>query len=126
MNLSIHPDLIDLPTVPQIASAQTNEAPVLQRVEEVWFPIGGYTKTKALHDRLVMETIYYKGYEIRITPYQLAKSKQWALEFQILRPPGNNTLTKLFSAVNTYETEKEAEKNCLNLAMQIIDSRPTN
>ena len=34
MNLSIHPAPIDRPTVPQIASAQTNEASVLQRAEE--------------------------------------------------------------------------------------------
>ena len=89
-------------------------------------PKGGNAKTKTVHDNSVMETIYYKGYEIRITPYQLAKSKHWALEFQIIRPPGKNILTKMFSAVNTYETEKEAEKNCLKIAMQIIDSRPTN
>jgi len=34
MNLSIHPAPIDQPAVPQIASAQTNEASVLQRAEE--------------------------------------------------------------------------------------------
>jgi hypothetical protein len=73
-----------------------------------------------------METIYYKGYKIKITPYQLVKSRRWALEFQIIYPSGNNSLAKIFSAVNTYETEQEAEKHCRNLAIQIIDSRPTN
>ena len=57
---------------------------------------------------LAMETIYYIGYKIEATPYQLAKSKCWALEFQIISPPGKSILTKMFSAVNTYETEKEA------------------
>ena len=72
-----------------------------------------------------METIYYKGYKIEITPYQLAKSKRWALEFQIISPPGKNNLTRMFSAVNTYETEKEANLHCLNLGKQTIDSRST-
>ena len=73
-----------------------------------------------------METIYYKGYKIKITPYQLDKSKRWALEFQIIYPSGNKILARMFSAVNTYETEQEAEKHCRNLAIQIIDSKPTN
>ena len=73
-----------------------------------------------------METIYYKGYRVEITPYQFAKSKRWALEFQIIYPSGNNSLARMFSAVHTYETEKEAEKHCRNLAIQIIDSSPTN
>ena len=75
---------------------------------------------------LAMETIYYNGYKIEATPYQLAKSKRWALEFQIISPPGKNILTKMFSAVNTYETEREANLQCLNLGKQIIDSRPTS
>ena len=62
-----------------------------------------------------MESIEYKGYKIRATPHQLAKSKRWALEFQILSPNGKNSLAKMFSAVNTYETELEATLHCLNL-----------
>lgn len=73
-----------------------------------------------------METIYYKGYKIEITPYQLAKSKRWALEFQIISSSGNNIKAKMFSAVNTYETEREVAKHCRNLAIQIVDNRPTN
>lgn len=30
-----------------------------------------------------MESIDYKGHKIRAVPYQWAKSKRWALEFQI-------------------------------------------
>jgi len=69
-----------------------------------------------------MESIEYKGYKIRATPHQLAKSKRWALEFQILSPNGKNSLAKMFSAVNTYETELEATLHCLNLGKRIIDS----
>jgi hypothetical protein len=70
---------------------------------------------------LIMESIDYKGHKIRAMPYLLAKSKRWALEFQIYSPDGNNILAKMFSAVNTYETEKEAALHCLNLGKQIID-----
>ena len=69
-----------------------------------------------------MESLEYKGYKIRATPHQLAKSKRWALEFQILSPNGKNSLAKMFSAVNTYETELEATLHCLNLGKRIIDS----
>ena len=71
-----------------------------------------------------MESIDYKGHKIRAVPYQLDKSKRWALEFQIFSPNGNSILAKMFSAVNTYETEKEAALHCLNLGKQIIDSGP--
>jgi hypothetical protein len=71
-----------------------------------------------------MESIDYKGHKIRATPYKLTKSKRWALEFQIFSPKGNNILAKMFSAVNTYGTEKEAILYCLNLGKQIIDSAP--
>ena len=68
-----------------------------------------------------MESIDYKGHKIRATPYQLAKSRRWALELQIFSPNGNNILAKMFSAVKTYETEKEAALICLNLGKQIVD-----
>ena len=71
-----------------------------------------------------MESIDYKGHKIKATPHQLAKSKRWALEFQIFSPNGNSILAIMFSAVNTYETEKEATLNSLNLGKQIIDSNP--
>jgi len=69
-----------------------------------------------------MESIDYKGHKIIAKPYQLVKSKRWALEFQIFSPNGNNILAKMFSAVKKYDTEKEAALHCLNLAKQIIDS----
>lgn len=69
-----------------------------------------------------MESLEYKGFKIRATPHQLAKSKRWALEFQILSPNGKNSLAKMFSAVNTYETELEATLHCLNIGKRIIDS----
>ncbi len=73
-----------------------------------------------------METFYYKGYKINSTPYQLTKSKRWALEFRILSPSGESILAKMFSAVNTYESKREAYLHSINLGKQIIDSRPTN
>ena len=69
-----------------------------------------------------MESIDYKGHKIRATPYQLAKSKRWALEFQFFFPNGNNILAKMFSSDNTYTIKKEAALCCLNLGKQIIDS----
>ena len=69
-----------------------------------------------------MQSIEYKGHKIIATPYQLAKSKRWALEFQIYSLIGNNVVAKMFSAVNPYKTEKEATLHCLNLAKKIIDS----
>ena len=66
-----------------------------------------------------MESIDYKGHKIRAVPYQLAKSKRWALDFLIFSPNGNSILAKMFSAVNTYETGKEAALHCLNLGKQI-------
>ena len=69
-----------------------------------------------------MGTIDYKGHKIKAMPYQLSKSKRWALEFQIFSPNGNNILAKMFSAVNTYETEFEPTLHCLNLGKRIINS----
>ena len=77
------------------------------------------------HHNLVVENIDYRGYKIRAAPYQLAKSKRWALEFQIFSSNGNNILAKMFSAVNTFETGEEAALHCLNLGKQIIDSKTT-
>ena len=70
-----------------------------------------------------MEILYHKGHKIRAVPHQLTKSKRWALEFEILSPNGKNLLAKMFSAVNTYETEQEAALHCLNFGKQIIDSK---
>ena len=69
-----------------------------------------------------MRSIDCKGHKIKAMPYQLAKSRRWALEFQILSPNGNHVLAKMFNTVNTYESEKEAALCCLNLGKQIIDS----
>jgi hypothetical protein len=69
-----------------------------------------------------MVSIDYKGHKIKAMPYQLTKSKCWALELQILSPNGNKILTKMFSAVKTYETELEAALHCLNLGKRIIDT----
>jgi hypothetical protein len=77
------------------------------------------------HHNIVVENIDYRGYKIRATPYQLAKSKRWVLEFQIFSSNGNNILAKMFSAVNTFETGKEAALHCLNFGKQIIDSKTT-
>ena len=66
-----------------------------------------------------MESI---GYKIRATPHQLTKSKRWALEFLIFSSNGKTILAKIFSAVNTYETELEATLHCLNLGKRIIDT----
>ena len=79
-------------------------------------------KAKIIPTKLVMESIDYKGHKIRATPCQLVKSKRWALEFQIFSLIGNNIVAKMFSAVNTYKTEKEAALHCLNLGKKIIDS----
>ena len=72
------------------------------------------------------ETFYYKGNRIKITSYQLAKNKRWALEFQIFSPSGKSILAKMFSAVNNYESKREADLHSINLAKHIIDSKPEN
>ena len=70
-----------------------------------------------------MESLDHKGHKIRAMPYQLAKSKRWALELQIFSSNGKDILAKMFSAVNTYGTEQEAALHCLNIGKQIIDSK---
>ena len=93
-------------------------------IEEAELPTGVKSKIKIIPNNFVMESIDYKGHKIKAMPYQLPKSKRWALELQILAPNGNDILSKVFSAVNTYETEQQADLHCLNLGKQIIDSYP--
>jgi hypothetical protein len=73
-----------------------------------------------------MDSLKYKGHKIYAKPCKLPESQHWAIEFQIASPKGDTIVAKIFSAVNTYKTEKEAALHSLNLGKQIIDSRPIN
>jgi hypothetical protein len=72
------------------------------------------------------ETIHYKGYGICPTPYQLAETKEWALQIYIVRDTGHERRERQYSAANTFKTKDEAVAHCINLGRQIIDRKVEN
>ena len=73
-----------------------------------------------------MDTITYKGFEIKPTPMQLRDSGKWTMDLAILRHRGNRVTERQFSAGNTFETKEEAILHCFNFGKQIIDGKSEN
>lgn len=70
-----------------------------------------------------MESLKYKGYEIRAAPYQLADSGEWTVDILIVRDTGPEITHKKFGAGNRYKTKEEAVQHCFNFGKQIIDGK---
>jgi hypothetical protein len=70
-----------------------------------------------------MDSIEYKGYEIRAVPYQLADSGDWTLDVLIVRDTGTEVKYRKFGGSNRYKTKDEALQHCFNLGKQIIDGK---
>ena len=69
------------------------------------------------------EEVYYKGYEIEPSSYQLRNGEGWTLAINILKHSPGGVVSRGFSAKNIYKTEKEALKNCFIFGKQIIDGK---
>jgi len=72
-----------------------------------------------------MNGIPYTGYLIRPAPLPLATG-EWNLEVHISKDRGSDVTERKFSAANTYKTEEEAIKHCINFGKQIIDGKAEN
>jgi hypothetical protein len=70
-----------------------------------------------------MDSIGYKGYEIRAVPYQLADSDDWTLDILIVRDTGTEVKHRKFGGSNRYKTKDEALQHSFNLGKQIIDGK---
>jgi len=70
-----------------------------------------------------MNTVEYKGYEIRAVPFQLADSGEWTVDILIVRYTGAEVRQRKFGASNTYKAKNEAVQYCFNLGKQIIDGK---
>ena len=70
-----------------------------------------------------MDTINYKGYQIRAIPYQLAESGRWTINIDVAVERGGETKWRKFSTGNTFETKQEAIQHCFNFGRQIIDGQ---
>ncbi len=68
-------------------------------------------------------TLQYKGYEIRATPLQLPESREWTLDIEIVRHPGNGVNPRPFSARNRFRTKEEAIARCFAFGKRIIDGK---
>ncbi len=73
-----------------------------------------------------MKGIPYKGYLIRPATLQLAASGEWTLELYIAKDKDSEFVERKFSAGNTFKTEEEAIKHCINFGKQIIDGKSEN
>ena len=70
-----------------------------------------------------MESIEYKGYEIRAVPYQLADSADWTLDILIVRNTGTEIKHRKFGGSNKYRTKDEALQHCFDFGKRIIDGK---
>ena len=68
----------------------------------------------------------YKGFTIRPAPMKLAESEKWTLEIYISRDTGAEIRERHFSAANTFDTEDEAIRHCIDFGMKIIDGKSEN
>ena len=68
-------------------------------------------------------TLQYKGYEIRATPLQLPESREWTLDIEIVRRPGDAVNLRPFSARNKFRTQEEAIARCFAFGKRIIDGK---
>jgi hypothetical protein len=73
-----------------------------------------------------MNGIPYKGYLIRPAPLQLADIGEWSLELYIAKDRGSDITWRKFSAANSFKTEDDAIKHCVNFGKQIIDGKSEN
>ena len=67
------------------------------------------------------ETLKYKGYQIRLTPQQLAESKRWTLRLWIENHTGPEVFEKLFSGNATFGSADEAARAGVEFGMRIVD-----
>ena len=70
-----------------------------------------------------MNSIRYKGYEIRAAPYKLTDSGEWSINLYICRDTGNERRERNFHAGNTYEKKADAVAHCHDFGKQIIDGQ---
>jgi hypothetical protein len=68
-------------------------------------------------------TLAYKGYEIRATPLQAPESREWTLDIEIVRYPGDAANLRPFSARNKFRTQEEAIARCFAFGKRIIDGK---
>lgn len=73
-----------------------------------------------------MDIIQYKGYAIQAAPLQLADNGQWQINIQILRHSERETVSRNFSAGDSYARRDDAVKNCFQFGRQIIDGQSPN
>jgi hypothetical protein len=64
-------------------------------------------------------SIRYKGFSIVTRPYQISRSQQWTVDFEIWRKHQRQP----FSLDERYPTEHEADARCSGLGRRIIDGR---
>ena len=69
-----------------------------------------------------MSGLVYKGYEIEPAPYQLADGR-WALRVVLKKQNSNATEGREFTAKNTFESRRIAEKLCLSYGQQLVDEQ---
>ena len=70
-----------------------------------------------------MKKLYYKGFEIEATPYQLADTGLWTTHIYIWKHRGQGSTNKEFSATYPFGGRDEAIKDCLNFGKQIINGQ---
>lgn len=83
-------------------------------------------ENKPWAERPIKIATYYKGYEIRAAPYQLADSGKWEVNGCIFRDHGDEVRLKEFSSANSFKALEEAIACCLYACKQIIDRKIKN
>ncbi|HQU29298.1 MAG TPA: HlyU family transcriptional regulator [Nitrospirales bacterium] len=69
---------------------------------------------------------FYKGYEIKPVPYQLADSGEWTVKIRIFPDCGDERRSREFSLAKYFKGRDEAVAHCFNFGKQIIDGKIEN
>lgn len=84
--------------------------------------IGEWFKKKTAYP----DRIRYKELEIEASPYQLADSKKWTIQVNILKHAGDGSKCTPYYAANTFDSKDEAIKHSYIFGKKIIDGEIKN
>lgn len=99
-----------------------------QEESELFAKTSGYTNRASMAPPSGhrVQTVSYKGYQIRPSARQRRDSLRWTTNLIILFDKAYEIVERQFFAANTFDTEEEAIQACVEFGRQIIDGRIPN
>lgn len=68
-----------------------------------------------------MTAILYKGFEVESNSYRSAETGRWALNIHVSKAFPGQSISRNFSAEDTFMQRADAVTCCIELGMRIID-----